>query len=181
MKSKEKRVKMQDTTRSNTMSYEDYDEKYPHVFAEVVRLIQAALPSVHVEHVGSTAIPGLGGRRVLDLVIAAEQGRHNEIEPQLLRIGFVKSPVTHFLPMLTTSIHYQGKDYSILLYLLPDDHEIYQGWIAFRTYMQQHPEEVQHYADVKKRAIAEGKTDAGSYQQAKTPYLESLVKRMGAK
>ena len=176
MKSEEERAKMQDT-----MSYENYDEQYPYVFAEVVKAIQAVLPSIHVEHVGSTAIPGLGGRRVLDLVIVAEQGRHNEIESQLLRIGFVKSPFTHFLPMLTISIHFQDKDYPILLYILPEDHEIYQGWIAFRTYMQQHPEEVQNYADVKRRAIAEDKTDAGSYQQAKTPYLESLVKRMRAK
>lgn len=172
---------MRDTTHSDTMSYEDYDEQYPHVFAEVVKAMQAILPSVHVEHVGSTAIPGLGGRRVLDLVIAAEQGRHNEIETQLLRVGIVKNPFAHFLPMLTTSIHYQGKDYPILLYILPEDHEIYRSWIAFRTYMQQHPEEVQRYAEVKRRAIAEGKTDAGSYQQAKTPYLESLLQRMQSK
>lgn len=45
--------------------------------------------------------------------------------------------------------------------------------------LRQHPEEVQRYAEVKRRAIAEGKTDPGSYQHAKTPYLESLVIRMG--
>lgn len=80
--------------------------------------------------------------------------------------------------MLTGVIQYNGKDYPMLLYILPEDSEIYRGWIAFRTYMKQYPEEVQDYADVKKRAIAEGKTHPWGYQQAKTPYLESLVTKV---
>jgi len=179
MSSEGQSAKIQGSMRMGAMSYEEYDEQYPWVFAEVVKAIQVVLPSAHSEHVGSTAIPGLGGRRVLDIVLAVEPGKHDEMESRLLSIGFVKSPFTHFLPMLTGSIHYLDKDYAILLYLLPEEHEIYQGWMAFRMYMRQHPEEVQRYAEVKRRAIAEGKTDPGSYQQAKTPYLESLVKRMG--
>lgn len=169
----------QGPVRSGAMTYQDYDEQYPQVFAEVVKAIQAVLPSAHIEHVGSTSIPGLGGRNVLDIVVAAEPARHDEMESKLVRIGFVKSPFTHFLPMLTRSMRCHDQDYPVLLYLLPEEHDIYQGWIAFRTYMQQHPEEVQRYAEVKQRAIAEGKTDPASYQQAKTPYLESLVKRIG--
>jgi GrpB-like predicted nucleotidyltransferase (UPF0157 family) len=164
--------------RSGPMSYEDYDEDYPCVFAKVARTIQAVLPSAEVAHVGSTAVPGLGGRRVLDIVLPAERAKHDEIVTRLLHIGFVKSPFTHFQPMLTGSIRYHEKDYPILLYILPEESEIYQGWIAFRSYMQQHPEEVERYAEVKRRALADGKTDARSYQQAKTPYLESLIARM---
>lgn len=179
MRNEEQRAKIQGTFRIGAMSYEDYDERYPQVAAEVVKAIQAMLPSTQVEHVGSTAIPGLGGRRVLDMVLPAEPEKHHEMESKLLSMGFIKSPFPHFLPMLAGSIHYHGKDYPVLLYLLPQEHEVYQGWMAFRTYMRQHPEEVQDYAEVKRRAIAEGKTDPGSYQQAKTPYLESLVKRLG--
>jgi GrpB-like predicted nucleotidyltransferase (UPF0157 family) len=171
-------VKIQGIFKGGPVSYEDYDADYPRVFAEVAKAIQIALPSAQVEHVGSTSIPGLGGRRVLDIVIPAEQGSHDEIVSRLLSIGFIKSPLTHMQPMLTGSIQYNGNDYPMLLYILPEDSEIYRGWIAFRTYMNQHPEEVQHYADVKKRAIAEGKTNGWTYQQAKTPYLESLVTRM---
>jgi GrpB-like predicted nucleotidyltransferase (UPF0157 family) len=179
MSSEEQEAKRPGTIRSGVMTYEDYDEQYPQVFAEVVKAIQAVLPSAHAEHVGSTSIPGLGGRKVLDIVLATEPGKHDEMESQLLRLGNVKNPFTHFLPMLTWSMRYREKDYPVLLYLLPEEHDIYQGWIAFRTYMQQHPEEAQRYAEVKKRAIAEGKTDPASYQQAKTPYLEDLVKRLG--
>jgi GrpB-like predicted nucleotidyltransferase (UPF0157 family) len=165
--------------RSWTTTYQDYDERYPQVFAEVVKTIQKVLTLAHIEHVGSTSIPGLGGRKVLDIVVAAEPTRHDEMESKLVQMGCVKSPFTHFLPMLTWSLRYHDQDYPVLLYLLPEEHEIYRGWIAFRTYMQQHPEEVQRYAEVKKRAIAEGKTDPARYQQAKAPYLEDLVKHIG--
>ena len=66
----------------------------------------------------------------------------------------------------------------MLLYIMPEGSEIFRGWLAFRAYMRQHPEEIQNYVEVKKKAIEEGKTDGWSYQQAKTPYLESLVKKM---
>jgi len=61
---------------------------------------------------------------------------------------------------------------------MPEESEIFRGWLAFRAYMRQHPEEIQNYVDVKKKAIADGKTDGWSYQQAKTPYLESLANKM---
>ena len=171
-------VKIQGTFKGGPISFEDYDSDYPHVFAEVVKAIQAVLPSAQIEHVGSTSVPGLGGRRVLDIVIPAEKGSHDEIVSKLLSIGFIKSPLTHIQPMLTGVVQYNGKDYPMLLYVLPPDSEICQGWITFRMYMQQHPEEIQHYTDVKKQAIAEGKTNGWTYQQAKTPYLESLVTKM---
>ena len=178
MRSEGNRILIQGIFNAGPISYENYDPDYPHVFAEVVKAIHGVLPSVQIEHVGSTSVPGLGGRRVLDIVIPAEQGSHDEIVSRLLSIGFVKSPLTHIQPMLTGMVQYNGKDYPMLLYTLPPDSEICQGWITFRTYMQQHPEEVQRYADVKKQAIAEGKTHPWIYQQAKTPYLESLVTKM---
>src|SRR5215472_6824282 len=91
----------QDLIRSETMTYQDYDEQYPQIFAEVAKAIQTVLPSVHIEHVGSTSIPGLGGRKVLDIVVVAEPARHEEMESKLMHIGFVKNAFPHFLPMLT--------------------------------------------------------------------------------
>ncbi len=181
MSSEENIARIQSGLQWGAISYEDYDENYPRVFAEVAKAIRSVLPSAQVEHVGSTAVPGLGGRRVLDIVIPAERARHDEVVTKMLSIGFVKSPLTHIQPMLAGSIQYNGKDYPMLLYILPEDSEIYQGWIVFRAYMKQHPEEVQDYAEVKKKAIAAGKTDGWSYQRAKTPYLESLVKRIEQK
>lgn len=177
--SNQEHMPIQGNFRWSAMTFEEYDEQYPFVFAEIVAAIHSVLPQARVEHVGSTAVPGLGGRRTLDIVIPATREQHDEMVAKLLSIGFIVSPLKHMQPMLTGLIQHGGKEYPILLYVMPEESEIFRGWLAFRSYMQQHPEEIQHYVEVKKKAIAEGKTDGWSYQQAKSPYLEGLIKRMG--
>ena len=112
------------------------------------------------------------------MVIPAPPEEHEDIVNRLLSIGFIVSPLKYMQPMLTGLIRHSDKEYGLLLYIMPEESEIFRGWLIFRTYMRQHPEEIQNYAEVKKKALAEGKTDGWSYQQAKTPYLESLVHKM---
>jgi GrpB-like predicted nucleotidyltransferase (UPF0157 family) len=51
------------------MSFEEYDPNYPAAFARLAESIRNAIPQADIEHVGSTSVPGLGGRPVLDVVI----------------------------------------------------------------------------------------------------------------
>jgi len=161
-----------------SMSFEDYDPGYPAAFERLVERIRSVLPIVRIEHVGSTSIPGLGGRRVLDVVIPAETAEHERIRATLLELGFADFPWAHVKPMLRGAVQHGGVDYPILLYILAPDHEYVRGWIAFREHMRRHPEEAERYAEVKRAAIYGGSTDPWSYQQAKAPYLEDLWERI---
>ncbi|PZS24506.1 MAG: hypothetical protein DLM58_24580 [Pseudonocardiales bacterium] len=168
------------------MAFEEYDEGYPRAFAQLEAAIHDVLPGVAVEHVGSTSVPGLGGRRVLDVVILSRPDHDEKMRAALSTIGFTDFPYAHVLgnvgrlkPMLSGTARLEGgREYPVLLYLLPEDHDYVRGWIAWRQYMRQHPEEVERYAEVKRAVIASGQTDPRSYQQAKTPYLEELAKRL---
>ncbi len=160
------------------MAFEQYDENYPRAFAELVESIRTLLPRDRVEHVGSTSVPGLGGRRVLDVVIPAAPKDQERIRAALFSLGFTDFPYAHIKPMLKGSVRWEGQEYPVLLYLLPEEHEYFTGWMAFREYMRQHPEEIERYAEVKRAAVARGDTDPWRYQQAKTPYLEDLGKRI---
>lgn len=111
-------IRIQGPTGYSPMAYEDYDEQYPLIFAGVENAIHSVLPSARVEHVGSTSIPGLGGRRTLDIVLPAPAEMRDQMESKLLSLGFIKSPFAHFLPMLIGSIQHHGKDYGILLYIV---------------------------------------------------------------
>src|SRR5919199_6188710 len=97
--------------RPGLMTYEEYDPNYPVVVAQVAEAIHEVLPEAHVEHVGSTAVPGLGGRRNLDIVVPADPTRHEDIVAKLLGIGFIESPLTHFKPMLAGTTSFKGKNY----------------------------------------------------------------------
>ena len=160
------------------MDYMEYDPAYPHVFAHLTQTIHSVLPGATIEHVGSTSVPGLGGRGTLDCVLLSEPRDHATLVPALKQVGFAEFPYGAAQPALTCRVLSDGRNYEVLLYLLPPSHEYVRGWLAFRDFMRHHPEEIARYAAIKKAAIAEGKTQPWSYQQAKTPYLVELEQRI---
>jgi GrpB-like predicted nucleotidyltransferase (UPF0157 family) len=160
------------------MDYVEYDPAYPRVVTHLTQTIHSVLPSATIEHVGSTSVPGLGGRGTLDCVLLSEPHDHAAILPVLRQVGFTEFPYGAAQPALTSRIHVEDRDYEVLLYLLPPSHEYVRGWLSFRNFMRRHPEEIEQYAAIKKAAIADGKTQPWSYQQAKTPYLIKLEQRI---
>jgi GrpB-like predicted nucleotidyltransferase (UPF0157 family) len=163
---------------SNTVQYHPYDPNLPAVFDKVKSLIQQALPAVQVEHVGSSSIPGVGGRNVIDMVIPAENQDQPSVKQHLLALGFQNSPFQHFLPLLVGVVSDHGQEYTILLYVIPPDSDIYRGWITFRDYMRTHSEDAQAYDTVKQQTIASGNVEVRRYQQAKTPFLVSMTEKI---
>lgn len=160
--------------------YHPYDPNLPLVFLELQRIIQNVLPEVKIEHVGSSSIPGVGGRNAIDIVIPAEDPEQGTIRRQLLKLGFQVSPFKHFMPLLVGGIEFEGKVYTILLYVISSRSQVITGWITFRDYMRTHPGDARSYALLKQQTVAAGKRDGWSYQRAKTPFLESIMKKLGA-
>ncbi len=164
--------------REYLVDYQPYDPALPEVFRQVKQLVQKAAGAVVVEHIGSSSIPGMGGRNVLDVAVPVDAEEIPCIRRKLCTLGFQESPFPHYLPLLVGRIDYHEKRYPILLYLLPSESGVYQDWIAFRDYMRTHPETARAYDEVKQRAVAEGETGGEDYQKAKTPFLESISKEI---
>jgi len=160
------------------MDYREYDPAYPRVFEQLGQTIRSVVPGARVEHVGSTAVPGLGGRGTLDAVLLAEPHEQAAVVAALTSIGFAEVPYGAVRPALTATVDVDGRAYGALLYVLPAGHEYVRGWLAFRAFMRRHPEEIERYAAIKQAAIAAGHTAPWSYQQAKTPYLLELAQRI---
>ena len=162
----------------SSVTYREYDPTYPRVFARIADLVHEALPEIRIEHVGSTSVPGLGGRPVVDIVIICSWEIWEAAHRRLLGVGFKDFPYARTRPMLTTSVHMAGNEYPVLAYVFPADHEYVRAWKAFREYMSQHPEEIRRYAQTKRAAIEAGESDPQRYRAAKTRFLEELAKRI---
>ena len=80
-----------DRASGNTL-LTDYDPKWPHRFRRESVRIRAALGqnAVRIEHIGSTAVPGLKAKPVIDvlLVVRASSDEHTYV-PALRRAGYV--------------------------------------------------------------------------------------------
>jgi GrpB-like predicted nucleotidyltransferase (UPF0157 family) len=70
------------------VEFQEYAPRVPEVAQYVNDLIQAQIPSVTVEHIGSTAVPGCAGRGVIDLMILYDNEPVEPILTQLDEPGF---------------------------------------------------------------------------------------------
>jgi GrpB-like predicted nucleotidyltransferase (UPF0157 family) len=90
----------------------EYDERWPELFAHEAALLREALgdDAVAIEHVGSTAVPGLAAKPVIDILIGLRDDElSDEHRRALRRLGYVSrersdrryfrkgTPRTHFL------------------------------------------------------------------------------------
>jgi GrpB-like predicted nucleotidyltransferase (UPF0157 family) len=74
------------------MLIQDYDSSWPHAFSKLATGVKAALGSliVTVEHIGSTAVPGLAAKPIIDLdVVLASPVDLPEAIRRLSSIGYV--------------------------------------------------------------------------------------------
>ena len=157
------------------VEFREYDPNFPAMFEQLAHSVHVVSPTARLEHIGSTSVPGLGGRGVLDSVAIAPPAEQAQLEEGLEHTGFRDFPYGAVQPGLTTTIRLADRDYEVVLYLIPADDEYLPGWRAFKAYMAEHPDEVERYAQVKREAVAQGQTTPWAYQEAKTPYLVQLA------
>src|SRR5215469_1492326 len=69
----------------------EYDPKWPHRFEEEAKRIRTVLGqhALRIEHVGSTSIPGLTAKPIIDIVVVvADSGNETGYAPALERVGY---------------------------------------------------------------------------------------------
>jgi GrpB-like predicted nucleotidyltransferase (UPF0157 family) len=160
------------------VQYHVYDPRLPGAFEKVKLLIQSAAGPIPIEHVGSSSMPGVGGRNVLDIAIPAAEPEQPAIRQALYELGFEDSPFPHHLPLLVGEVEYESTQYQILLYVVAPESHVFKGWLEFRDYMRIHPEEAAGYDATKREAIAKGRVKGDDYQQAKTPFLAAVSAKL---
>jgi GrpB-like predicted nucleotidyltransferase (UPF0157 family) len=161
-----------------TVQYHPYDADLPAVFARLKHLVRRATGARVVEHVGSTAIPGVGGRNALDIALPVDDAQRQCMHSALLALGFQDSPFPHYLPLLVGRFRWRGRAYPVLLYLVAPQSGVYEAWLKFREHMRANPADARAYDAVKRQAAAAGPVDGEDYQAAKTPFLAAMASRL---
>lgn len=158
------------------------DALYQDAYRRLVQVVCTAVGrEVRMEHVGSTSVPGLGGRGVIDAaIIESDSAQRASLTGDLLRSALRRAPFGWMDPTLTGEVTVGQRDFPVLVYLLGPEDPVLQGWLTCRDYWRSDPQEASRYAEVKRQAIAGGNTMPWQYQQAKGPYLEQLALQLGA-
>ena len=92
------------------------DPHAPEVARRLIALIATRWPPTPAEHVGSSAVPGLPGKNIIDLLLAAEPADIPAVTQALLELGFhhqlpVVFPASR--PMLWGAFRHGPTDYRV--------------------------------------------------------------------
>jgi GrpB-like predicted nucleotidyltransferase (UPF0157 family) len=161
----------------------NYDPRWPALFDEEAKRLRAVLdPSsiVGLEHFGSTAVPGLSAKPIIDILIAVRsladaQATFVEALRHLDYVYWADNPISDRM-FFVKGMPPFGSRRSHHVHVTEPDGEMWQR-LAFRDYLRAHPEEVRTYERLKRRLAAEHPTDREAYTDAKSAYVESVMRK----
>jgi len=158
----------------------DYDASWPSAFKKEQRaLSEVVAPWLvgAIEHVGSTAVPGLAAKPVIDLMAPIETLEISRPAIQVLvQFGYAyfpyRSDVMHWFckPSPAFRTHH--------LNLVPFRSTLWQERISFRDALRQDSELVAEYASLKQALALEYKFDREAYTDAKGPFIHGVLSRI---
>jgi GrpB-like predicted nucleotidyltransferase (UPF0157 family) len=153
------------------------DPAWPHAYAREAARIRATLGArVRIlEHVGSTSVPGLSAKPVIDIVLGVRDSADEPAYvPSMEAAGYVlraREPHWHEHRL------FKGPDTNINLHVFTDgDHEI-RRMIAFRDRLREHADERAAYEATKRRLAARTWAFMQDYADAKGEVVEGIIAR----
>src|SRR5215471_18165823 len=102
---------------SSRTAYVEYEPGVIDAANDTIQLIRQAAPWMHVEHIGSTAVPGCAGKGIVDLMALYPPGRLPDARTALDQLGFQHQKSGHVFPetrpMRIGAIDHEEKRYRL--------------------------------------------------------------------
>jgi len=159
-----------------------WDPRSLEVAAAVAALIREGRPDLMPEHIGSTAVPGLPGKGVVDLAIATDPDEIPGIVEILKRLGFGPQPGPDpwppTRPMLVGSMAFDGATFRLHVHVQPGTDELARD-LAFRDALRADPALVEQYAGLKSQIVEGGLTEGHQYTYQKQAWIADIHRRLG--
>ena len=157
----------------------DSDPRWPELFAiEAGRLANALGPALRaIEHVGSTAVPGLPAKPILDIMAAVEDLRDLTSRlPALEALGYEFRPTDMPLRLYLRREPKAG-DLPVHLHVVTLDTWPTRKERLFRDRLLVHPEEAAAYGALKRELALRFRDDREGYTRAKTALIQEIMDR----
>ncbi len=144
---------------------------------ERARLLDAIRPCLAgpVEHIGSTAVPGLAAKPVVDIMAGVES-----LDASRPAIPILEAHEYCYAPYRSDVMHWFCKPSPAFrthhLHLVPVGSRRWIEQLAFRDYLRANPDAAMEYAALKWRLADAHRFDREAYTDAKAPFVERALK-----
>jgi GrpB-like predicted nucleotidyltransferase (UPF0157 family) len=153
-----------------------YDPQWPALFAFEAGRIQAALPGdAAIEHIGSTAVPGLLAKPVIDIMIGAEPHHSMEsLRTKLVALGYEdmgEAGVPGRIYMRRRTRTHSN------VALVRRGGPVWAANLALREYLRANPGAVSEYTAAKRSAVESGARLLLAYSNYKSKVVRESIAR----
>lgn len=160
----------------------EYDPRWSLMFEEEAARVASVLSRdlvVRIDHIGSTAVPGLVAKPIIDLLVSVHslvEAKQVAVSP-LEKLGYVywfdnPDPQRMFfvkgLPSNSPRTHH--------IHIVESD-SILMERLLCRDYLREHPDEALRYAQLKRDLAEQFPTDREAYTSGKTEYVQLVMQK----
>jgi len=164
-----------------------YDSRWPREFAaEAARIRDALGPlAVRIDHVGSTAVPGLAAKAVIDIQVSVVSlSPRGWLVPRMLELGYFHLDLGGFDLVYPYFRRPEAWPHSHHVHACESGGEQERRHLVFRDYLRRHPQRAAEYAALKRQlaTLHPGRDhdERERYSIAKSSFVEAAIEAADA-
>lgn len=165
------------------MLIQDYQDDWPVQFQQIQEILQEVLGahSQSIEHIGSTSVPGLAAKPIIDIdIVYKNPSDFTGIKPVLEKLGYYHNG-NQGIKDREVFKRNKGEEHPVLdriqhhLYACPSTSEELNRHLLFRDYLRKNPAASAQYQQLKYQIAAEAEQDRKRYAQLKEEQARSMI------
>ncbi len=167
--------------RTKHVIVEAYDPKWNKDFekiaSELSKILGAA--AIAIEHVGSTSVPGLSAKPIIDLDVVVQNDNLPHVISILEEHGYIHEGDLGITGR--EAFAYTQKEHLMLhhLYVCPQNSPELYRHLTFRNWLRSHPEDVAAYSRIKEEGARQYPLDIDAYCEYKAPVITEIYAKCG--
>lgn len=157
-------------------NFAENKQKYKKISNYIKRNISSDLD---IHHVGSTAIPNMYGKNIIDILIGAKTNQDFKIiSDKLLELGYYTKPYNQdSIYKFFSSRKEETTSGDSHIHLVIISSERYKQFLYLKEYLLHNRDETKKYSNFKLQLIKNGVDDRKKYKKIKSKYVDELIKR----
>ncbi len=170
-----------EAARMRTITVVPYDQRWPARFEQIKVELSGAIRTEAraIEHIGSTAVPGLWAKPIIDIDVVIDPGHFETVKAKLAGIGYF-----HIGDLGVSSreaFDYQNKGHLMEhhLYVCESPSPELKRHLALRDYLRSNDDDRDRYSAIKIRMSNQFPHDIEAYMNGKQPVILDLYSKCG--
>ena len=160
--------------------FRDYQLSWPQLYeAEKTLLLgQIGEHLTTIEHIGSTSVPGLSAKPIIDMLVGVETLDQADVcLAPLQQLGYEYLP--HRTAFTSARRFYRkypaGGSVGYHLHVLQPSNRYWMVLLGFRNYLRQHADVAHHYSLLKQQLAEQFPTDPLAYLHGKADFIQAVL------